>query len=293
MVKNQKIRDTMTEQKDVGLGLTRTALQAITAQLDATLSAIRMAYMAGQVTFNDAQTQATAAYEKAHQDRVAIQAKYESAAASIDVTAHLGKYARMMQGFADERTAAMDAYAKGEIDYETYQKRLSDITLRETEARQQMQDNAIGTAVDGIMQLAEVVGKKSKQMFRVWKALAMAQAIGNAAVAIVRCYSDLGPLYGTIAAVGVAAACAAQVMRISSQQFEGGGSSSVSASRASGVDSAASGAANDREQQAAPVNQTLIIRGGPMVDARMLVELFRDARARGIVFPSIRMEPGR
>jgi hypothetical protein len=55
------------------------------------------------------------------------------------------------------------------------------------------------------------------------QALALVQAIINGAIAITRAFSDLGPIGGAIAAIGVAAALAAQIATISSQKFADGG----------------------------------------------------------------------
>ena len=53
--------------------------------------------------------------------------------------------------------------------------------------------------------------------------IALVQAIINGAIAITRAFSDLGPIAGAVAAIGVAAGIAVQIATISSQQFAKGG----------------------------------------------------------------------
>lgn len=58
-----------------------------------------------------------------------------------------------------------------------------------------------------------------KKQFEAEQANSIAQAIINGALAAVRCYSDLGPIAGTIAAVTVAGITAAQVVNMSKQKY--------------------------------------------------------------------------
>lgn len=194
------------------------------------------------------------------------------------------------QRYADELAAANAQYEAKKISWAQLQQTLTEIEERETERREALQARAVESATAGIIALAQVMGEHSKKMFKVWKALAIAEAIGNAAVAITRCYSDLGPIYGTVAAVGVAAACAAQIARIASTQFGGGGSSSAAAAASGG---ASGGGDGDRGRE--PARQTLIfqVRGGDMVSASALQEAFRDAKRRNIVFADVQFETGR
>jgi hypothetical protein len=53
--------------------------------------------------------------------------------------------------------------------------------------------------------------------------IALVQAIINGAIAITRAFSDLGPIAGAVAAIGVAAGIAVQIATISSQKFAQGG----------------------------------------------------------------------
>ena len=55
------------------------------------------------------------------------------------------------------------------------------------------------------------------------KAVGLAIAAINGAIAITRAFSDLGPIAGAVAAVGVAATLAVQIAEISSQKFQKGG----------------------------------------------------------------------
>lgn len=58
-----------------------------------------------------------------------------------------------------------------------------------------------------------------KKQFESEQANSIAQAIINGALAAVKCYSDLGPIAGTIAALTVAGITTAQVMTISKQRY--------------------------------------------------------------------------
>jgi hypothetical protein len=168
---------------------------------------------------------------------------------------------------------------------------------REIEMEQQksnkvrmLQADDVATAIGGFAQLAQAMSTHSKRMFKLYKALAMAEAIVGTAAAIVRTLSEYAFPYSLIMAAGQAAACAAQIIRIQQTTLEGGGgggggSTGVSA----GSETAAPAAASSR----APAQQSLIVRGGPILDVRMLQELFREARSRNILFSDIRFEQGR
>lgn len=65
--------------------------------------------------------------------------------------------------------------------------------------------------------------KAEKERVKAAQALALVQVAINGAIAITRAFSDLGPIAGAVAAVGVGAAIIAQVAEISSQKFAKGG----------------------------------------------------------------------
>jgi len=100
---------------------------------------------------------------------------------------------------------------------------------RETQARQQqIQQNgmALATFAGGVAdasrfaaeQMAEDNIEGARRMFAVGKAAAISQAIINGALAITQSLAQLGPIFGPIAAAGVAASTSAQVGIIAAQE---------------------------------------------------------------------------
>lgn len=87
-----------------------------------------------------------------------------------------------------------------------------------------LQLSAVQQGVSGFAQLAGEFAKKNKAMGVAAKAFGIAEVIISTARAVMKAYADLGPVFGTVAAAGMVAAGAAQVMKISSQQFAMGGS---------------------------------------------------------------------
>ncbi|OED34707.1 hypothetical protein AB832_06960 [Flavobacteriaceae bacterium (ex Bugula neritina AB1)] len=65
--------------------------------------------------------------------------------------------------------------------------------------------------------------KAEKERIQAAKVLALVQAAINGAIAITRAFSDLGPIAGAVAAVGVGAAIGVQIADIASQNFAEGG----------------------------------------------------------------------
>jgi hypothetical protein len=213
----------------------------------------------------------------------------EEAQANTEFTSSLDAGSLMQETnkrLANEAEAARKSYAEGKIDYAQYQAELTDIARRAEEARARLREQTVRDTMDSLVALVQVMGEHSRKMFEIGKALAMAQAIANAAVAIVRCYAELGPIYGTIAAVGVAAATAVQLHRIQDTKFQGG-SSGASSGAAANIGSAGS------QRQATPQTVIFQVRGGNMISVDQLQETFRDAKRRGIVFTDVRVESGR
>jgi len=100
---------------------------------------------------------------------------------------------------------------------------------QEKQARQQqIQENgmALSTFAGGVAdasrfaaeQMAQDNIEGAKRMFAVGKAAAISQAIINGALAVTRALADLGPIFGPIAAAGVAASTSAQVGIIAAQE---------------------------------------------------------------------------
>jgi hypothetical protein len=80
------------------------------------------------------------------------------------------------------------------------------------------------TAADLMGQLAGSMDQNNESQFKAAKALSSAQVIVSTGVAIMRAYSDLGPIAGTAAAIAMAAIGAAQLAKIASTSYKGGGS---------------------------------------------------------------------
>lgn len=87
-----------------------------------------------------------------------------------------------------------------------------------------IQLDAVQTGVSGFAQLAGAFAKNNKSMAAAAKAFGIAEVIISTARAIMKAYAELGPVLGTVAAAGMAAAGAAQIIKISSQSFAEGGS---------------------------------------------------------------------
>ena len=69
-------------------------------------------------------------------------------------------------------------------------------------------------------QIGEVLMQGNRDQFEAGKAMMMGQAIIAAALAIVQAYAQLGPIAGTVAAVGIGIATAAQIATIADTEYE-------------------------------------------------------------------------
>ena len=77
-----------------------------------------------------------------------------------------------------------------------------------------------GAAADAMGQIGEVLMQGNRDQFEAGKAMMMGQAVISAALAIVQCYAQLGPIGGTIAAVGVGIATLAQISAIEATEYQ-------------------------------------------------------------------------
>ena len=75
-------------------------------------------------------------------------------------------------------------------------------------------------AADAMGQIGSVLMEGNRDQFEAGKAMMMGQAIIAAALAIVQCYAQLGPIGGTIAAVGVGIATLAQISAIEATEYQ-------------------------------------------------------------------------
>ena len=83
--------------------------------------------------------------------------------------------------------------------------------------------NKIATTVGGLQTVLAEGAKHNKKMFEMNKAAGIVSAIISTSVAIMKAYDQLGPIAGTVAAIGIAAIGGAQIATIASQSFSGGG----------------------------------------------------------------------
>lgn len=87
-----------------------------------------------------------------------------------------------------------------------------------------LQLSAVQQGVSGFAQLAGAFAKNNKSMGVAAKAFGIAEVIISTARAVMKAYADLGPVFGSVAAAGMIAAGAAQIIKISAQTFSMGGS---------------------------------------------------------------------
>ena len=85
--------------------------------------------------------------------------------------------------------------------------------------RNRWQDNASITA-NALGQIGDALMQGNRDQFEAGKAMMMGQAVIAAALAIVQAYAQLGPIGGSIAAVGVGIATLAQISKIEATEYE-------------------------------------------------------------------------
>jgi hypothetical protein len=115
---------------------------------------------------------------------------------------------------------------KGEILRGLAQKLADDelaIKKKQQKAETALQISGLKMASGILKSLESLVGSSSKKKFEQGKKLAKASVVVDTAAAIMRAFSDLGPIGGAIAAVGIGIAGIAQLANINRTQFGGGG----------------------------------------------------------------------
>ena len=111
------------------------------------------------------------------------------------------------------------AYSSDRITQNMYER--AKTRLAEEQARRRTEAEAEATAKRKALE-DELLKKKNeiaKKEFDTQKGLAIANAVINAAQAIIQCFAQLGPVGGAIAAVAVGAATGVQIGLISNQEF--------------------------------------------------------------------------
>jgi hypothetical protein len=119
------------------------------------------------------------------------------------------KYATMIKG----SSAAADQLEKMHLLEQKYQQ----------DSKKMEQERWIASAsaaADSMGKIGEILMQGNRDQFEAGKAMMVGQAIIAAALAIVQCYAQLGPIGGTIAAVGVGAATLAQIAQIEDTEYK-------------------------------------------------------------------------
>jgi SLT domain-containing protein len=166
------------------------------------------------------------------------------------------KTATMIDPFEKRRQAQKDNYNKQLDDTRNYVtqkqallKTYDELGIRDTDQRYQDEVALIKTATDKefaieqqyaydkqeldqkiaiekmqivsttLGQVAQLMMTGNEREFEEGKRLAEAEAGINAALAIVKAYGELGPIYGTVAAIGIVAATAVQIGKIEGQHY--------------------------------------------------------------------------
>jgi hypothetical protein len=129
--------------------------------------------------------------------------------------------------------AALDGFLA--IQHKKYEADKNDSTKLSTKGQLNMTADYVDAAGGMFGALAQTMDKSSRDGFETAKALNIAQAVMSTAAGIMRAYSDLGPIAGTVAAVVIAATGAMQIAQIASTSFGGAATApSVSAGSFSG-----------------------------------------------------------
>jgi len=134
-----------------------------------------------------------------------------------------------IQSLTRQQEAVQAAIDERVISAERGEELMTRIDERETMKRATILAGSVAQGIGGFVQLAQAFSDKNGEMTDLAKGLASTQVIINTAVGIMKSYADLGPIAGSFAAVGVAAAGAAQLAVI---HGAGGGGGSISGTSA-------------------------------------------------------------
>jgi len=180
--------------------------------------------------------------------------------------------------YAEQQTLLVDALNQklmSETEYAQRRKQLeeklqSDLAKLD-EVRRQQALGATATLFGGLAQLAQLGGKK---LFNIAKAFSIAEAVMNTAQAVTKTYTTLPYPFNIPAAIGQAAAGAAQIATIASTQ-PGGGGGGIKAPSASGGAGAttAPAAAAPAAGGGRPTQVALQLTGGDLFGRDQVISL--------------------
>lgn len=134
-----------------------------------------------------------------------------------------------MQSLMRRQEAIQSAVDERVITEERGMELLTQIDEKETYKRSLIIAGSVSTAIGGFVQLAQAFRDKNGEMTTGAKVLASTQVVINTAVGIMKSYADLGPIAGSFAAIGIAAAGVAQLATIHGAGAGGGSINGTSA----------------------------------------------------------------
>jgi hypothetical protein len=180
--------------------------------------------------------------------------------------------------YAEQQTLLVDALNQkllSETEYAQRRKqleeRLQDDLAKLDEIRRQQALGASATLFGGLAQLAQLGGKK---LFNIAKAFSIAEAVMNTAQAVTKTYTTLPYPFNIPAAIGQAAAGAAQIATIASTQPGGGGGAIKAPSASGGAGAAAApAAAAPAAGGGRPTQVALQLTGGDLFGRDQVISL--------------------
>ena len=188
---------------------------AITAGNDAQIQAITNLEERKQAAFDkDIALTNQLAAKKAELDKNLAGVKQEDTASHWDTTLASAKKVA-------PQLAALDGFVA--IQHKKYEEDATDATKLSTKGKLDMTSDYVGAAGSMFTSLASTMDTSSRDGFESAKAFSIAAAVMDTASAIMKAYS-LGPIAGTVAAVGIAAIGAIQIAKIASTSYKGGAS---------------------------------------------------------------------
>jgi len=185
----------------------------------------------------------------------------------------------LLQSKYDQDLAMLDQYYRNKSDkdaeYADMRYKLEDQLKKDLDKLEQMKmQNAFqsaGMMFGGLAQLAQVGGKK---LFNIAKAFSIAEAVMNTAQAVTKTYTTLPYPFNIPAAIGQAAAGAAQIATIASTQPGGGGGGIKAPSASGGAGAAAApAAAAPAAGGGRPTQVALQLTGGDLFGRDQVISL--------------------
>lgn len=144
---------------------------------------------------------------------------------------YLNRMAKIEEFSLLSQSHEMEANAIAELEHERHQKAITEIEETENKKRQalamQERRQRVDVMTGMFSNLSTLMNSKSKRLFEIGKAAAIARALVSGTEAVVHSYkwgAELGgPILGAAFAATAAASTAVQIQQIKSQQFGGGG----------------------------------------------------------------------